>query len=115
MTVASDTFADPIRVVQTRPAAVGTRVWVGLRPEKISISRRAVGWVSASESNRLNGRVEEITYLGGLSVYHVRPDLDGPLIKVTEPNINRIQAHALTWEDPVTLSWEDDCALVLDS
>jgi len=60
--------------------------------------------------------VEEITYLGDLSIYHVRiaEGAEG-LVKIAEPNFDRATNRPFTWEDAVMLSWTADAGVVLDS
>jgi len=98
-------------------ATPGDRVWVALRPEKIAISK--LERAPEAQSNQVTGVIEEMTYLGGVSVYHVRPDgpggQGGDLIKVAEPNTDRATARALTWEDRVVLNWAEDSGVVLTS
>src|SRR3954469_23358243 len=55
-----------LMVSHTADLAVGTHVWVALRPEKIELDTKAP---VAGGDNSFAGRVSEIGYLGGLSIY----------------------------------------------
>ncbi|MEQ8584533.1 MAG: ABC transporter ATP-binding protein [Thalassobaculaceae bacterium] len=101
----------PVEIEQDRLPAVGTTGWLALRPEKIDIAKEPPAEVGL---NRVSGVVEEITYLGETSVYHVRVAPNLPLIKVSSANLDRVTRRAFTWEDPVHLSWTSSCGVVLD-
>ena len=91
----------------------GTEVSVALRPEKIRIAKLNGEAPPADPANRLVGHVDEIAYLGDISIYHVRLDGTGTRIKVTQPNIGRFAEMPITWEDRVELSWGTESAVVL--
>ena len=61
------------RLLVTHPAdaAIGAAVAVAVRPEKIQIDTTAP---RASDENCFAGRVAEIGYLGGVSIYKVKLD-----------------------------------------
>ena len=91
----------------------GKQIWVGLRPEKIRISKTAP---KKAGPNQVSGEVDEIGYLGEVSIYKVRLK-SGQIVDVTAPNhsrpINREQS--ITWEDKVHLSWDPSSAMLLQS
>ena len=89
-------------------ASVGTEVWVAVRPEKITIATASV----SGEYNHARGIVEEIAYVGGLSIYHVKTQ-SGATIRVTLANVDRRVEDHLTWDDDVYLSWQPSAAVVL--
>ncbi|WP_286237769.1 ABC transporter ATP-binding protein [Neptuniibacter halophilus] len=85
-------------------------VHVALRPEKIKISHdKPEGHV-----NCIQGEIEEIAYMGSLSVYRVRLP-SGKEVRVTQPNFNRHMGERFTWHDKVFLSWDEDSSVVLTS
>ena len=88
--------------------APNQKVHVALRPEKIRISKRD----PQQEENCIKGIVEEIAYMGSLSVYRVRL-ASGKEVRVTQPNFSRDMGERLTWNDEVFLSWEVDSSVVL--
>ncbi len=90
------------------------QIWVGLRPEKISISKEPPEAYNPKKPvNMLVGKVQDIAYMGGLSTYHV-VTAAGKLIKATDFNIERNADHP-TWDDTVYLSWEQESIMVLYS
>lgn len=101
----------PIEMEQPGRLTVGGTAWVALRPEKIDIAKEPPEEAGA---NAVAGTVEEITYLGETSVYHVRVAPDLPLIKVSSANLDRVTRRAFTWEDTVHLSWTSSCGVVLE-
>ena len=104
-------FEVPVEIEQPEPVAPGSTAWVALRPEKIDISKEAPPERGA---NTVSGTVEEITYLGETSIYHVRVNPDLPMVKVSSANLDRVTRRAFTWEDSVHLSWTRACGVVLD-
>lgn len=89
----------------------GTRVWVALRPEKISISKQSA---SNGARNSMAGMVHDIGYLGGTSTYRVQVG-ENRLIEITSQNQVRPKDgnHAIDWEEDVILSWEPSSSVVL--
>ncbi|MGE6606275.1 ABC transporter ATP-binding protein [Halomonas sp. NPDC076908] len=84
------------------------RVWVALRPEKIWLTREK----PTTEYNWAEGKVDDIAYLGGFSLYYVRT-LSGQVIKVSMANTER-RGDRPTWEDGVYVHWEDHSTIVLN-
>ena len=93
--------------------AEGEKIWLGLRPEKIYLSKikpKDIG------PNQIKGIVEEIGYLGETSIYKVRLE-NGQIVDVSAPNQSRpmSRARGITWEDMVYLNWEPESAMLLTS
>ena len=88
----------------------GTKVWVALRPEKISISKQA----PEGSVNNIRGMVEGIGYLGGLSTYRVQIG-DGRIIEITSPNQMRPKDGnpPIDWDEEVYLTWQASSSVVL--
>ena len=86
----------------------GSDLFVGLRPEKISISK------AASKSKNITGFIDDIGYFGDYSIYKVRLD-DGQIIDVTAQNQKRPKnaKDRLTYEDKVNLNWDNSSAMLL--
>ncbi|MCF6767611.1 polyamine ABC transporter ATP-binding protein [Thiotrichales bacterium 19S11-10] len=92
----------------------GQQIWVGIRPEKIMISKTPPDNYSHQQPiNCLTGTVENIAYMGGLSTYHVKTD-NGRIIRSMDFNVER-NADNPTWEDRVYLTWESKNIMVLYS
>ncbi|NKW71609.1 ABC transporter ATP-binding protein [Rhodobacteraceae bacterium R_SAG10] len=96
-----------------QPVTVDSKIWIGLRPEKIHISKTAP---KKTGPNQATGKVDDIGYLGNTSIYKIRLK-NGQIIDVTAPNqirpMNRTQS--ITWEDTVYLRWEPASAMLLSS
>jgi putrescine transport system ATP-binding protein len=88
--------------------APGTHVWVALRPEKIEFDGRAP---LAGAENSFSGRVSEIGYLGGTSIYKVRLD-NGVEMKAAVVNRER-KAVAVAVGDRVWLNFKAEAGVVL--
>jgi len=88
------------------------RVWVALRPEKIVIAREPPE--GEDPDNRVQGVVDEIAYLGDVSVYLVRLPT-GRRVRVTRPNMRRQSAafDRITWDESVWLSWDGSSPVVV--
>ena len=86
----------------------GTDLFVGLRPEKINITK------AASKSKNSTGYIDDIGYFGDYSIYKVRLD-EGQIIDVTAQNQKRPKnaKDRLTYEDKVNLNWDNSSAMLL--
>jgi putrescine transport system ATP-binding protein len=84
------------------------RVWFAVRPEKVRLTRERPD----QRDNAFAGMVEEVAYMGNLSIYRVRLDT-GTLVKVTRANLSRHTEDAITWDERVWVSWEDTAGVVL--
>jgi len=101
-------FDRKIYVDHGMSVTAGTAVWVAVRPEKMVINTAP----PSGEYNHARGKVEEIAYIGGLSVYHVKTQ-SGMTIRATLANVDRRAEDRLTWDDEVYLSWQPSAAVVL--
>ena len=79
-------------------------------PEKIHISHER----PEQKENYLQGEIEEIAYMGSLSVFKVRLP-SGKEVRVTQPNFTRHMGERFTWNDKVFLYWDEDSSVVLTS
>ncbi|MDE0811255.1 MAG: ABC transporter ATP-binding protein, partial [Alphaproteobacteria bacterium] len=77
--VRAPVLASTLSVKQDKDVTVGAIVWVAVRPEKIDIVKQSPkgcvglgGDAGAGTVNTAEGIIEELTYLGDLSIYHVR-------------------------------------------
>jgi putrescine transport system ATP-binding protein len=104
----SDAAASELRVCTQQAVAPGTPVVVAVRPEKV----RIVTEPPPSGDNQLSGRVEEIAYLGDVSIYHVRVP-GGALVEAQLTNRARRAAAPLTWGDQAWITWSADDAVAL--
>ncbi|MET3927939.1 polyamine ABC transporter ATP-binding protein [Devosia sp. 2618] len=83
-------------------------LWVAIRPEKIQLSREK----PEGDANITRGLVEEIGYLGDMSVYQILLE-SGKRLRVTQTNTVRGNPDAITWDETVYASWSDDAGSVL--
>jgi putrescine transport system ATP-binding protein len=89
--------------------APGARVAIALRPEKLRIS---AALDSAAGDNAVRGRVFDIGYLGGVSIYKVRLD-DGTVMKAAVANVARHINPPIGPDQEVVLSFAPGAAVVL--
>lgn len=78
-----------------------------LRPEKVLVTTEQ----PEGPYNWAHGKVHDIAYLGGHSVYYIKLD-SGQKVQAFFPNSERRSARP-TWEDQVFVSWESDAGVVL--
>jgi len=91
--------------ISAPPEAV---VWAAVRPEKIFMSTAAP---AGSADNLVRGTVQDIAYLGDLSIYLVKLPT-GKVVRVTQPNTSR-HAEAIGWDQQVYLSWDATSPVVV--
>ncbi|GAA4504199.1 putrescine ABC transporter ATP-binding subunit PotG [Pseudaeromonas paramecii] len=103
-----DDLAHPLHVNHAPLVAEGLQLMVALRPEKIYISETA----PSDHLNYVRGKVENIAYMGDISIYHVRLP-SGKMVIATLPNVDRFRKGQPTWEDEVILTWDPDSCVVL--
>ena len=108
LTVQSEAAGGDLRVRHDQTVTAGTPVVIAVRPEKVRVGDPA----RIDGDNRLCGRVEEIGYLGDVSIYHVRIP-SGGLVEAQLTNRQRRAASPLTWGDEACLAWNTDDAVAL--
>ncbi|HEX4389306.1 MAG TPA: ABC transporter ATP-binding protein [Steroidobacteraceae bacterium] len=91
--------------------AVGQRVWVALRPEKVRLGKEPA---SSARVNQLRGVVWELGYLGNRSTYRIKI-ASGKLVTVFAQNERRTSEAAIDWSDEVFVSWSADAAVLLQT
>ena len=85
------------------------RVTYALRPEKLIVTTEQ----PTCEHNWSSGKVHDIAYLGGHSVFHVELP-SGMIVQSFVANAER-RGTRPTWGDNVFVCWEDDSGVVLRS
>jgi len=102
------------------PLAVGTSVSVAVRPEKMRPSD--IQATTGAGVNRLAGIVEDIAYLGGVSIYRVRVEAanaghDGEpssqIVEMTRTNVQPRTEQDLTWGQHVAMEWSPTSGVLL--
>jgi putrescine transport system ATP-binding protein len=109
-TLVFGTAAGTLRLRGVAAAAPGDKVWVALRPEKIRISPGREP--PATEENRAGGVIENVGYLGDLSIYSVRLPA-GAIMRAAVANVSSSAARPLGRGDSVWLSWAPDAGVLL--
>ena len=87
----------------------GDKVCIAVRPEKIFISRDPP---ENSEDIRIRGTVDDLGYLGNLSLYRVRLE-SGKVILVSQQNRQRSAKRSIEWEEQIWVSWRPRSSIVL--
>jgi putrescine transport system ATP-binding protein len=85
-------------------------LWWAIRPEKMHLSREKPEGVHGA--NVTKGIVEEIAYLGDISLYQVVLG-SGKRIRVSQTNSVRGKPDAITWDEEVYVTWGDNAGSVL--
>ncbi len=98
----------PIRMRSPHPLTRGTPVAVAVRPEKL----RPCDDYREDAVNQVRGIVEDIAYLGDVSVYRVRVG-PGQLVEMTMTNVQPLTRQALTWGQEVAMEWSPESGVLL--
>ena len=108
--IQSDELGGTIYVDHGISAAPGVTVWVAIRPEKIELKREAP---ANPAENAARGVVQEIAYMGDMSVYLVKID-SGKMVRVTMPNVERLSDdERILWDETVYLTWHESSPVVV--
>jgi len=86
----------------------GQAVAVALRPEKIAIERR----LPETVPNRLRARVDDVSYMGNLSVFHVTLPTGKP-VRVSQTNRLRSDDDAIRAGEEVEIGWDGAASVVV--
>ncbi len=105
--IASAELGGVIYVSHGISAAPEATVWAAVRPEKVFMSTAQ----PQGTDNSVRGAVQDIAYLGDLSIYLVKLPT-GKVVRVTQPNTSR-HAEAITWDQEVYLSWDPSSPVVV--
>jgi putrescine transport system ATP-binding protein len=91
-------------------------LWWAIRPEKIRLTREKPAPQPGvpPDANMTKGFVEDIAYLGDMTVYQVRLD-NGRYMRVTKANALRGDPDAISWDETVWASWSGSSGSVLTS
>lgn len=106
-----DDIESNLYISQSSPAPTGANVSVAIRPEKIQISATPP---SDYTNNYVHGIVDDIAYLGDVSIYHVRIS-SGKIIMAQVSNSIKISEMPVTWNDEVYVYWRPENGVVLSA
>jgi putrescine transport system ATP-binding protein len=97
-----------IRMRTLHPHPIGTPVIVAIRPEKVRLCTD----YREDGVNQIKGVVEDIAYLGDVSIYRVRvsPEM---LVEMTLTNVLPRMEQDLTWGQEVAMEWSPNSGVVL--
>ncbi len=84
---------------------------LGIRPEKMRLHR---GRPEPPDADSIHGRIEQITYLGAQSTYHVRT-ASGKLLQVTLPMVDTANRDGFELEQSVWVTWSAASTVILPS
>src|ERR1700690_2964785 len=105
--IASPELGGTIYVSHGISAAPEATVWAAVRPEKVFMTTAQ----PHGADNVVRGAVQDIAYLGDLSIYLVKLPT-GKVVRVTQPNTSR-HAEAIGWDQQVYLSWDATSPVVV--
>ncbi len=106
--IASPEVGGEIHIGHGVSCRMNQQMWYAIRPEKVRLSREKPEGVQ----NAFRGMVEEVGYMGSLSIYRVRL-ATGKMISATQANTSRQDIAAITWDEEVWVSWGDTSGVVL--
>ncbi len=87
---------------------VGAQISVAIRPEKVMLSLEE----PKEEYNWTSGIVQDIAYLGDVSIYYVKLK-SGKVVLATVANLVRVAERPIQWDDQVYLRWKPENGIVL--
>ncbi len=104
----SDEMGGEIYVSHGVSCAPNQKLWYAVRPEKVRLSRQR----PESNVNVASGKVDEIAYMGNLTLYRIILD-SGKQVRITKSNLERVDQEAIEWEEQVYVSWGDAAGVVV--
>ena len=89
-------------------------LWWAIRPEKVELTRDKPATPPGipEGTNLVKGYVEDIAYLGDMTVYQLRLE-NGRYMRVTKTNTRRGDPDAISWDETVWASWAGSSGSVL--
>lgn len=109
LTVTLEKSDTELKAYTNHKMAIGTKVGIAIRPEKISISKLAPEGEGISTSKAV---VWDLAYYGNHSIYRVKTE-SGNMIQISAQNQKRSSEHVVEWDDEVYVSWEQNSSIVL--
>tara|TARA_B110000902_G_scaffold98380_1_gene116356 strand:- start:1105 stop:2247 length:1143 start_codon:yes stop_codon:yes gene_type:complete len=108
--VASKELGVEFNTEHTNSIIEGTKVWIAVRPEKITLSKTPLDVTT----NQLKGVVVDIGYHGKTSTYRIRISND-QIIEVSVPSQKRPKGdrQSIDWDEEIYMNWDQSNAVVL--
>lgn len=85
----------------------GQELFYAIRPEKLRLSR-----ARPDLPNTFPAMVDDVAYMGNLSIYRLRLP-SGRHLNATQVNLSRHVEDAISWDENVWVSWDDNAGVVL--
>ena len=101
--------ATAVTALRTHEVAVGQRVCIAIRPEKMFIT---VDEPDDEGSTRVPGVIHDLGYLGNRSLYRIRLET-GRIVQVSRQNQRRSAKRFVEWDDKVWVSWRPRSCVVI--
>jgi putrescine transport system ATP-binding protein len=104
--------ADALHVIDHAiTGQVGSKITIGIRPEKIDISSTAPN----QRGNQAKGEVIEVSYYGSDTMFYVKLAGTGKVVRVQNANTSRRldESEKFTWGDQVYVSWTSESIVPL--
>lgn len=109
MHIQGDEYNEALKAQLSPEIEKGEKVWIAVRPEKISIAKEPV---EGERVTSLKGIVWDIGYYGNLSVYRVKTEA-GKVVQVSTQNQRRLAEGTIDWDEEVYISWDASSSIVL--
>lgn len=97
-----------LHISHSSSVPMGAQISVAIRPEKVMLTMDE----PSNKYNWARGVVEDIAYLGDVSIYYVRLS-SGMLVLATVANRVRAAERPIQWDDNVFLYWNPESGIVL--
>lgn len=97
-----------LHISHSSSVPMGAQISVAIRPEKVMLTMEE----PSNKYNWARGVVEDIAYLGDVSIYYVRLS-SGMLVLATVANRVRAAERPIQWDDNVFLYWNPESGIVL--
>ncbi|MDR2765992.1 MAG: polyamine ABC transporter ATP-binding protein [Holosporaceae bacterium] len=106
--VKSTSMEKDLYISHSAAAPVGAQISVAIRPEKVMLTVER----PKHEYNWTSGIVNDIVYLGDVSIYYVKL-ASGVIVLATVANLVRAAERPIQWDDEVFLYWKPENGIVL--
>jgi putrescine transport system ATP-binding protein len=106
--VKSPSMEKNLYITHSASVPVGAQISVAIRPEKVMLTTIT----PKADYNWTKGVVEDIVYLGDVSIYHVLLQ-SGIKVLATVANLVRAAERPIQWEDEVFLYWKPENGIIL--
>lgn len=107
-----DGLGGGFRVYNDRPLAVGDRICLSLRPEKIVLSRQ-LPEDGSGRRNAFKGRIEDLIYLGSMTRFWVRAGGERLVVESQHGRFFLDEPSPPQWGDEVWLGWNAEDGYLL--